>query len=53
MNIETKALARRQKLKKAARAAILGAVLALICRALPPEYQTPCETVIKLCTGGL
>lgn len=40
-------------MKKAAKAALIGAVLALLCRALPPEYQGPCETVLKLCTGGL
>lgn len=51
--IETKAMARRRKLKKVVKTAVIGAVLALVCRALPPEYQGPCETVLKLCTGGL
>jgi hypothetical protein len=50
---ETKEMIRKRKLKRAAKAAVLGAVLALICRALPPEYQVACETVISLCTGGL
>ena len=52
MPVETKALERRRKLKSAAKAAVVGAVLALFCRALPPEYQGPCETIIKICTGG-
>ena len=42
---------RRRKIKRAIRTAIIGAILALVCRALPPEYQGPCETVIKVCTG--
>lgn len=53
MTVETKSIVRKRQMKKAAKAAIIGAVLALLCRALPPEYQGPCETVIKLCTGGL
>ncbi len=51
--IETKEMARRRKVHKAVKAALLGAVLALVCRALPPDYQGPCETVVKICTGGL
>lgn len=49
MSEEKKALTRKQK-----RIAIaVGAVLALVCHALPPEYQGPCITVLKICTGGL
>ena len=53
MTVETKAMIRKRKLKKVAKAALIGALLALVCRALPLEYQGPCETVVKLCTGGL
>lgn len=44
---------RRRKMKRAAKTALIGALLALLCRALPAEYQAPCETIVKLCTGGL
>ena len=50
--IETKAMERKRKLKKAAKAALIGAVLALVCRVLPADYRGPCETVIKICSGG-
>jgi hypothetical protein len=52
MKITTPEERRARKRKHAIRAAVLGFVLALICHALPHEYQTPCATVIKLCTGG-
>ncbi len=52
MTVETKEMARRRKMKHAAATAIFGAILALVCRALPPEYQGPCETIIKICSGG-
>jgi hypothetical protein len=51
--VETKALERQRKLKRAAKAAVIGAILALACRALPAEYQHPCEVIIKVCTGNL
>jgi hypothetical protein len=47
-----KALERKRKVKKVVYTAIVGAILAFVCRALPVEYQTPCETVIKICTTG-
>lgn len=50
--VETKEMIRKRQIKRATRAAIIGAVLALLCRALPPEYHGPCETVIKICTGS-
>lgn len=53
MTVETKDMVRKRKLKKAVKTVIAGALLALVCRALPPEYQAPCEIVIKICTGGL
>lgn len=53
MPVETKAMLRKRQLKKAGKAALIGAALALLCRALPSEYQGPCEIVVKLCTGGL
>jgi hypothetical protein len=51
--IETKATLRRQKIKRVVKTAAVGVLLALVCRALPTEYQGPCETVLKICTGGL
>ena len=33
-------------------AAIVGVVLALVCQALPADYQKPCQTIAHLCTGG-
>ncbi len=53
MTVETKQMARKRKLKKVVKTAVVGVLLALACRALPPDYQGPCETVIKLCTGSL
>ncbi len=53
MPVETKEALRKRQLKKVVKAAVIGAVLALVCRALPTEYQGPCETVIKICSGGL
>ena len=51
--INTKAMTKQQKRKHAAAAALLGAILAIICHALPHEYRVACETVMKICTGGL
>lgn len=48
MTIESKATKR----KRALFAALAGALLALVCHALPIEYQKPCATVIHICTGG-
>jgi hypothetical protein len=45
-------MVRKRKLKQTVKTALIGMLLALGCRALPPEYQGPCETVIKVCTGG-
>lgn len=53
MTVETKAMLRKRQMKRAVKAAIIGAILALVCRALPLEYQGPCETVLKICTGSL
>ncbi len=52
MTVETKEMARKRKLKAAVKTAVLGALLALVCRALPSDYQGPCETIIKICSGG-
>lgn len=52
MSVETKDQIRRRKMKRAITAAVIGAVLALACKALPAEYQGPCETVLHVCTGG-
>jgi hypothetical protein len=49
---ETKKAARWRKVKRAVRVAVVGAALALGCRALPVEYQSPCETIVKICSGG-
>ncbi len=50
--IDPRKAARKRKLVKAVAVAAVGAILALACRALPPEYRSPCETVIKICTTG-
>lgn len=42
--------AQKRRLKFAV--AIAGAVLAVVCKALPPDYQGPCETIVHVCTGG-
>lgn len=42
--------AREKKMRRIA--LIVGVVLALICKSLPPEYQTPCETLASICRGG-
>ncbi len=34
------------------RAVIVGVVLALICKTLPPDYRAICEAAAQLCTGG-
>jgi hypothetical protein len=34
-------------------AAAFGAVLALICGALPPHWRAPCQALASLCRGGL
>lgn len=48
---ETPAESERRK-RRLFIAAIAGVLLALACRALPPEYQKPCATIVHLCTGG-
>lgn len=49
MSDEKKKLTKKQK-----RIAVLvGVALGLLCHALPHEYQGPCTTVLKICTGGL
>lgn len=53
MTVETKAMIKKRQMKRAARVALIGAVLALVCRMLPPEYHGPCETIVHICTGGL
>jgi hypothetical protein len=50
---EAKASDKALQRKRAVKALLLGAILALACRALPHAYQVPCETLVKLCTGGL
>lgn len=45
MDAETK----KRRLKIAA--ALLGVVLAIVCRLLPAAYRGPCETIINICTG--
>ncbi len=41
----------RKKLYK--RAAQVGLVLAFVCHFLPPDYRVVCETVARVCSGGL
>lgn len=50
--METEDAKKKRHRKHAVAVAIFGAILALACRALPPEYHGPCETVIKICTGS-
>jgi len=50
--VETPDMVRRRKAKQAAFAAALGALLALLCHALPVEYQSPCRVVVHICTGN-
>lgn len=52
MPVETPDMKRRRKMKHAIRVALIGAILALICHALPADYQGPCTTIVKACTGG-
>lgn len=42
-----------QQRKYIRRAALAGAVLALLCAALPPEYREPCRVLAAICTGGI
>lgn len=35
------------------RALVAGAVLALVCKMLPEDYQGPCATIAQVCSGGL
>lgn len=44
---DTRALARRAK-----RAALLGAALAIVCHLLPSDYRAPCEVLLSVCTGS-
>jgi hypothetical protein len=32
---------------------IAGIVLGIACKLVPPTYQSPCETIAKICSGGL
>jgi hypothetical protein len=42
----------KKKIKRAIVTAIVAALLALGCKALPEDYRGPCQTVINICTGG-
>ncbi len=35
------------------RAMIAGALLALICRVVPPDYRAVCDAIATICRGGL
>lgn len=48
MNADEEKRARRNK---RILVAIVGVVLALACRALPPEYQNPCQIIVNC--GGI
>lgn len=44
---------RKARLKKWRRYAMLvGALLAIICKSLPHDYQAVCKAIASLCTGG-
>lgn len=49
---ETKEIIRRRKIKRAIITAIVAALLALGCKALPADYRKPCELIVGICTGG-
>lgn len=34
-------------------AVLVGVIVALVCKSLPPEYHAACEAVAKICTGGI
>ena len=34
--------------KRLALSAVLGVMVALVCQALPPQYQIPCRVIVKL-----
>lgn len=35
------------------RAIVAGILLAIVCKTLPHDYQTPCEALAKICTAGV
>ena len=35
------------------RVVIVGILLGLVCKSLPPEYQGPCHQIAQICTGGM
>ena len=45
----------KQKLTKRYRriALLVGMMLGLVCHALPPDYRGPCDTIARICRGGL
>lgn len=53
MTDKTKDEERKATLRKwRRRAVIIGVVLGLVCKMLPPDYQAPCAAIAKLCTFG-
>lgn len=45
---QEKARKRRRKVI----ALIVGMVLALACKSLPPDYQVVCDAIVSVCTLG-
>jgi len=35
------------------RALVAGVLLGFACHLLPHDYQAPCKTIAKVCSGGL
>lgn len=35
------------------RVLIVGALLGIACKTLPPDYQGPCEAIAQVCKGFL
>lgn len=33
-------------------ALVVGMLLALVCKSLPPDYRTACDAIVSLCTSG-
>jgi hypothetical protein len=51
MTDEEKKKAREKKYKRIA--IVVGMVLALVCKSLPPDYQVVCDTIAQVCRGGI
>ena len=39
--------------KTARRGVIVGAILAIVCHIVPPDYRALCDAVATICSGGM